>query len=79
MYVFMGFSKRYKGPFPQKENSVRLDWPAQIFCQKKFLKIFQLLTMIFSENFLSVEIFLEWKWAVRQQVVVKLTINCTFT
>ena len=23
---------------------------------------FQLLTMIFSENFLSVEIFLEWKW-----------------
>ena len=24
---------------------------------------FQLLTMIFSENFLSVENFLEWKWA----------------
>jgi hypothetical protein len=24
---------------------------------------FQLLTMLFSENFLSVEIFLEWKWA----------------
>ena len=26
---------------------------------------FQLLTMIFSENFLSVEIFLEWKWVLR--------------
>ena len=26
---------------------------------------FQLLTMIFSENFLSVEIFLEWKWALK--------------
>jgi hypothetical protein len=28
---------------------------------------FQLLTMIFSENFLSVEIFLEWKWAFRDE------------
>jgi hypothetical protein len=26
---------------------------------------FQLLTMIFSENFLSVEILLEWKWALK--------------
>jgi hypothetical protein len=28
---------------------------------------FQLLTMTFLENFLSVEIFLEWKWALTQQ------------
>jgi hypothetical protein len=33
---------------------------------------FQLLTMIFSENFLSVEIFLEWKWAF-EQIRVKET------
>jgi hypothetical protein len=26
---------------------------------------FQFLTMIFSGNFLSVEIFLEWKWALK--------------
>jgi hypothetical protein len=32
--------------------------------EKNFeVESFQLLTMIFSENFLSVEIFLEWKWA----------------
>ena len=32
--------------------------------KEKFeVKIFQLSTMIFSENFLSVEIFLEWKWS----------------
>ena len=31
--------------------------------KEKIVKIFQLLTMIFSENFLFVEIFLEWKWA----------------
>ena len=81
MYVFMGFSKRYKGPFPQKENFVKCDTADTNFPSEQILKlkIFQLLTMIFSENFLSVEIFLEWKWAVRQQVVVKLTINCTFT
>jgi hypothetical protein len=37
----------------------------QILRRKKILKFenFQLLTMIFLENFLSVEIFLEWKWA----------------
>ena len=31
---------------------------------------FQLLTMIFSENFLSMEIFLEWKWAFTKSRVV---------
>jgi hypothetical protein len=37
---------------------------------------FQLLTMIFSENVVSVEIFLEWKWAFtpNQQAVTKNTI-----
>jgi hypothetical protein len=52
--------------FPQQENFVKCDWPTQIFRRKKILKLkifscqnFQLLTMIFSENFLSVEIFLE--------------------
>ena len=51
--------------FPQKENFVKFDWPTQIFRRKKNFEVenFQLLTMIFSENFLSVEIFLEWKWA----------------
>ena len=31
------------------------------------LENFQLLTMIFSENFLSVENFLEWKWALKAE------------
>jgi hypothetical protein len=31
---------------------------------------FQLLTMMFSENFLSVEIFLEWKWALRNHAIL---------
>ena len=45
--------------FPQKENFVKCDWPTQIFRRKKILKLknFRLLTMIFSENFLSVENF----------------------
>jgi hypothetical protein len=48
-----------KGPFPekfllQKKYFVKCDWLTLIFRWK--LKIFQLLTMIFSENFLSVEI-----------------------
>ena len=42
--------------FPQKENFAKYDWSTQV-------ENFQLLTMIFSENFLSVEIFLEWKRA----------------
>ena len=46
--------------FAQKENFVKCDWPTQIFRRKKILK---LLTMIFSENFLSVEIFLWWEKA----------------
>jgi hypothetical protein len=46
---------------PQKENFVKCDWPTQIF--RRFeVENFQLLTMIFLENFLSVEIFLEWKF-----------------
>jgi hypothetical protein len=37
--------------------------------EKKFeVEDVQLLTMIFSENFLSVEIFLEWKLAFRQTI-----------
>jgi hypothetical protein len=35
--------------FPQKENFVKCDWPTQMG------------TMMFSENFLSVQNFLEWK------------------
>jgi hypothetical protein len=35
---------------------------------------FQLLTMIFSENFLSVEIFLEWKWALIVEGFLKMEI-----
>jgi hypothetical protein len=42
--------------FPQKQNFVKCDWPTH-FVGKKFLK-----KNIF-ENFLSVENFLEWKWA----------------
>ena len=42
----------------QKENFVKCDWPTQIFRQKKCTTM-----MIFSENFLSVEIFLGCKWA----------------
>ena len=38
-------------PISTKEN----------FPQKENVENFQLLTMIFSENFVSVEIFLEWK------------------
>jgi hypothetical protein len=51
--------------FPQKEHFVKCDWPTQIFRRKKNFEVenFQLLTMISLENFLSVEIFLEWKWA----------------
>ena len=39
--------------FPRKEKFVKCDWP-------EVVENFQLLTMIFSENFLSAEIFLEW-------------------
>jgi hypothetical protein len=51
---------------PQKEKFVKCDWPTQIFQHKNFnFKKFQLLTfhMIFSESFLSVKNFLEWKRA----------------
>ena len=49
--------------FPQKENFVQFDWLTQIFCRKKKFEVenFPLLTMIFSENFHSMENFLEWK------------------
>ena len=49
----------------QKENFVKCDWSTQIFRRKKNFKVenFQLLTMTFSKNVLSVEIFLERKWA----------------
>ena len=57
--------------FPQKENFVKCDWPTQIFRWKNFeVENFQLLTMIFSGNFLSVEIFLEWKWAFTSEQMV---------
>jgi hypothetical protein len=48
---------------PQKENFVQFDWLTQIFRRKKKFEVenFPLLTMIFSENFLSMENFLEWK------------------
>jgi hypothetical protein len=57
-----------KGPFSlrkifrRKKSFVKCDWPTQIFRREKNFEVenFQLL-MIFSENFLSVEIFLEWK------------------
>ena len=51
--------------FLQKENFVKCDWPAQIFLSEKkcWSWKFSTLWMIFFENFLSVEIFLEWKWA----------------
>ena len=46
--------------FPQKEKFVNCDWQRQIFCCKK-LKIFNyIISIIFLENFLSMEIFLEW-------------------
>jgi hypothetical protein len=37
--------------FPRKKKFVKCDWPTQIFQVENF----QFLTMIFSENFLSVE------------------------
>jgi hypothetical protein len=42
---------------------VQFDWLTQIFRRKKNFEVenFPLLTMIFSENFLSMENFLEWK------------------
>ena len=46
--------------FPQKENFVKRDFPSE---NNYEVENFQLLTVMFSENFLSVEIFLEWKWA----------------
>ena len=49
-----GFGNNPEENFQQNENFVKS-------IGKK------LLTMIFSENFLSVEIFLEWKWASRQK------------
>ena len=50
--------------FPQKENFVKRDLPTQLPSEKNFeVKNFQHLTMIFSENFQSLEIFLERKWA----------------
>ena len=49
-------NKQCEHIFSQKEN---FDWPTQMFGRKKLLKV-KLLTMIFSENFLSVEIFLWW-------------------
>jgi hypothetical protein len=50
--------------FPQKENFVKCDWPDTNFLSEKNFEVenVQLLTMIFSGNFLSMEIFLEWKW-----------------
>jgi ElaB/YqjD/DUF883 family membrane-anchored ribosome-binding protein len=49
-------------------NFVKYDWPTQIFRRKKFLKlkIFKLLTMIFSETFLPVDNFLAWKWTLKE-------------
>jgi hypothetical protein len=49
---------------PQKEKFVKSDWPTCTnFASEKNFEVenFQLLTMIFSENFLSAENFLEWK------------------
>jgi hypothetical protein len=56
--------------FSQKENFVKCDLVDTNFPSEKNFEVenFQLLTMIFSENFLSVEIFLEWKWAFRQTI-----------
>ena len=48
---------------PQKENFVKCDWPTPIFRKNFEVENYQLLTMIFLENFLSAEIYLEWKWA----------------
>jgi hypothetical protein len=42
--------------FPRKENFVKCDWPTQIFRNFE-VENFQLSTMIFLENFLSVEFF----------------------
>ena len=62
--------------FPRTEKFVKCDWPTQIFRRKKVFEVenFQLLTMIFSENFLSVENFLDWKGANSffEKTVVKL-------
>ena len=58
--------------FRQKENFVKCDWQRQIFRRETNFEVenFQLLTMIFSESFLSVEIFLEWKWALRLEALI---------
>ena len=50
--------------FPQKENFVKCDLADTNFPSEENFEVenFQLLTMIFSQNFLSVEIFLAWKW-----------------
>jgi hypothetical protein len=50
--------------FPQNENFVKSVIARQTFLSGKKFEVvnFQLLTMIFSENFLFLEIFLEWKW-----------------
>ena len=59
--------KIFQEDSPQKENFVKCDWSTQILRRKKIIEVenFQLLTMIFSKNFLFVEIFLEWSWALR--------------
>jgi hypothetical protein len=66
-----------KGHFHSRkfsENFVKCDWPTQILRWEKNSEVenFQLLTMIFSGNFLSVEIFLQWKFALIQAVPNKL-------
>jgi hypothetical protein len=50
----------FKSHFHSGKFSAEKKFPSE----KNFeVENFQLLTMIFSQNFLSVEIFIEWKWA----------------
>jgi hypothetical protein len=60
----------HSGKFSAERKFCKM-WLADTnFPRKKILKlkVFNFLTMIFSENFLSVEIFLEWKWAFKQDL-----------
>jgi hypothetical protein len=55
----------HSGKFSAERKFCKIRLADKKFPSEKYFEVvkFQLLTMIFSENFLSVEIFLEWKWA----------------
>jgi hypothetical protein len=58
----------HSGKFSTERKLYKMWLTDTNFPSEKYFEVenFQLLTMTFSEHFLSVEIFLEWKWAVRE-------------